>query len=163
MKNMHDIKLKQSHNENLVSQFLNHESPAKVFSLMGTALFSMAFCLMVSVTNASFEGTREAIPEPFSEQNVISFLDNTASSYSKFVDFALLKPMNEDLAFYKDVVNWAVENDTDVAIVNALGLESLAQVDAGGVVKSGKVAGAFVSNSNQPSLLDSLYYLLSKK
>jgi hypothetical protein len=141
---MHDIKL--NHKVSFASQALTQESPAKVFSLMAVALSSMAFLLVVSFTNASFEGTRESFPDPFSPENVVSVLDNTAGSYSKFVEVAFVEPFTSDLAMYKENLDWVIDQG-DVAILKAVGLEKYALLDWS--EHQPQVAGAFVSASSQ--------------
>lgn len=140
---MKDIKLNQ--NVSLASHVLTHESPGKVFSLMATALTSMAFLLVVSFTNASFEGTRESFPDPFSPENVVSVLDNAAASYSQFVEVAFVEPLSEDLAMYKENLDWVIDQG-DVAILQAVGLEKYASVSSS---YQPQVAGAFVRASSQ--------------
>ena len=143
---MQDIKLNLNHKVSLASQALTQESPAKVFSLMAVALSSMAFLLVVSFTNASFEGTRESFPDPFSPENVVSVLDNAASSYSQFVEVAFVEPFTSDLAMYKENLDWVIDQG-DVAILKAVGLEKYALLDWS--EHQPQVAGAFVSANSQ--------------
>lgn len=149
---------------NQLETALTHETPGKILGLMLSALASMMFLALISFTNASLEGTRETFPDPFSQNNVVSFVDNMAASYSKFAEATLINPVRQDFAMYKENFDWVMDN-SDVAIVNSLGLQSFASVttkEASVVSHKPQVAGAYIAAQDEYSLLDKLYAAVTK-
>lgn len=163
---------KHKANQDALAEALTRETPGKVFGLLTAAMASLMFLFAVSFTEASFQGTREHFPEPFSSQNVISAIDSAASGYGKFVDAVLVEPFKQDIALYKANIDWIVENDGDLAILRAVGLEELAAVEAFTVpaVQSApnkpRVAGVkikFKPKNSSSGLLDAMYGLVTAK
>ncbi len=70
--------------------FMTQETPAKIFSLLGAAMFSMFLLFAVSATNASFDRTETALPDMFNPSSVMAVLDSISNSYSKFAQANLL-------------------------------------------------------------------------
>ena len=148
---------------------LTEETPGKVVGLLGSALASMAFLFMVTISNASFQGAQVTVPDPFAPQNVVAVLDTVSKGYSNFLDANLFKPAAQEVAFVQDNVNWVIDN-SDQQIVASLGLNALvtAQSSQANAVAP-KVAGAFTSTASSQNYLassdlgvniDSLYRLL---
>ena len=148
---------------------MTEETPGKVMGLLGTALATMAFLFMVTVSNASFQGTQVAVPDPFASQNVVAMLDNVSHSYSDFLAANLFRPFQGDVAMVQDNANWVIDN-SDQQVVAMLGLQALAN-PYGPMPQAAQptVAGAFtdtpstsVVQSDQPQSfsIDSLYYML---
>lgn len=116
---------------------MTQETPGKIFSLLGVAMASMFFLFAVTVSNASFSQVEQPLPDVFGPQHVVSLLDNVSSGYSQFLAENLFAPLHQDLAVYHDNLAWVIDN-SDYAILNALGIEQLAELPA---AKS-QVAGA---------------------
>lgn len=127
-------------NTNLITQALTDETPGKVMALVGTAMFSLAFMLSVSVSNASFTQTYEPVSDPFSMQNVVATIDNVAGSYSSFLATYLFEPAYETYAIHTQNLGWVMEES---GLAYALGFESSSEAPA---ISSGRVAGASTSN-----------------
>jgi hypothetical protein len=111
---------------------LTQETPGKVFSLLGAAMFSMAFLLAVSVSNAGFGGTEQQLPNPFSAQNVVASIDGAANSYSNFLTANLFQPLAVQMDLLKDNAGFIADNS---GLTYALGLSEPEQ---------GQVAGASI-------------------
>ena len=118
---------------------MTQETPAKVVSLLGVALTSMFFLFTVSVTNANFSQTEKSFPDVFNPGNVVAFLDNTASSYSNFIDANLIEPQKQSYAILEYNVNYIID-EAGPSILAFTGLSGLAEVDQSPAVP--KVAGA---------------------
>lgn len=125
---------------------MTQETPAKVLSLLGVAVTAMFFLFAVSSTNASFSGTEYAFPNPFAPEKIVTALDNISSSYSKVADALFLSPVKADLAYYGDTVSWVIDN-SDMAILNVVGLQQLAELPAD--VSEPMVAGAYTESEPQ--------------
>jgi len=104
------------------------ETPTKVMGFLGAALMSMAFLFVVTATDASFAGTKAALPDPFSPQHVVAVLDSAAHGYSGFLATYLFQPAQSDYAYFtgsvKDDSSWVLDN-TDTQIVAMAGLSDL--------------------------------------
>lgn len=136
-------------------KFLTEESPAKVISLLGVALTSMAFLFGVTLTNANFQGTETAVVSPFDPSNVVAMMDNASAGYSNFLQANLFRPAESDFAYLQDTGRWIIGN-SDQQILAYTGLSSLAQVDE---PAAGQVAGAYtdVASSQQYQPADNSY------
>ena len=124
---------------------MTQETPGKIFSLLGVAMAFMAFLFFVSVSDASFSRAR-AVADPFGPASVLGALDNVSNVYGKAADTYLFSPLQDDLAYYQDSLNWVIDN-ADMAILNTLGLGQLAEapVSAGSPALP-KVAGAYTAS-----------------
>jgi hypothetical protein len=122
-------------------KFLIEETPAKVFSLLGVALFSMAFLFSVSTSEASFAKVYNPLPNPFSPENVLAVIDNTAAGYSNFLAQNLIEPAKADYGFYFENVAWIWDN-SKADLAYAVGLDGVGE---SAQTVSGKVAGAYTS------------------
>jgi len=123
------------------SMFFIQETPAKVLSLLGTAMFSMFLLFGVTFTNASFERTENIMPDVFSPANVTAMLDNVSSGYSNFVQQTLLVPLQQDYALAQDNIAFIID-EAGPSILAFTGLEGLAQYDRENSVTP-QVAGAY--------------------
>ncbi len=145
-----------------MSEFLIKETPEKVLSLVGAALFSFAFLFAVSATDASLAGTYASIPDPFSPEKVVAVVDNVAQSYSNFLSANFIQPLAVDYKVYGENLVWLAQQS---GVVKFLGLErsevSLAYKQPVAVLQ-GKVAGAmiFAPRSNSGFSVDDIYGLL---
>lgn len=145
---------------------MTQETPAKVLSLLGVALTSMFFLFTVTVTNANFTQTEKPFPAVFNPDQVVAVLDNTANSYSQFLEANLIEPQKQSFAILQDNVNYVID-EAAPSILAYTGLTQLAEVDSSEAA-SPQVAGA----STQANLstdyqrlrgglsVDSLYGLL---
>lgn len=124
-----------------MNKFLTEETPGKVFALLGTALFSLAFLFAVNVSEASLAKVYNPIPNPFSPQHVVQNIDNAAASYSKFVSQNLVEPAKTDYGWYFQEVAWVWDNSKG-EIAYALGLDGVGKTTEH---VSGQVAGAYTS------------------
>lgn len=129
---------------------MTEETPAKVMSLLGVSLFSLAFLFAISASNASFRGPEVMLPDPFNPQPVVRGLDVVAYNYSQFIHQNLTGPAVASFAFFNqsaaDNLAWMKDQNTDVAIVDILGLQSLTTQPPTpplGRSTPGSVAGAF--------------------
>ena len=143
--------------------FLTQETPAKVFSLLGAAMFSMFLLFGVTLTNASFTGTETTLPDIFAPVNVTASLDNIANSYSKFVYANLLDQASQDYALAADNISFAID-EASPAILHYTGLSQLGQYEHQNKFLA-KVAGAHTekvsySSVNQSLSLDTMYNVL---
>jgi hypothetical protein len=119
----------------IMNKALIHETPAKVFSLLGTALFSLAFMFGVSVSNASFSKMEVPLADPFSPEKVVSVIDQAASSYSNFLAVNFISPLASDYKIYADNLAWIAKEGR---FAYYLGIEGFSGSKA-------KVAGAYTS------------------
>ena len=117
---------------------MTQETPAKVFSLLGTAMFSLLFLFAVSSTNASFTQTENVFPDVFNPEKIVMTLDNISSSYSRFVDVYLVQSGRQSYAIGMDNINYVIE-EASPAILSYTGLQ--ARVDQSSYAP--QVAGAF--------------------
>jgi len=132
-----------------MTQAMTHETPAKVFSLLGVALASLAFLFMVTISDASFEGSMYAIPDPFAPQQVVALLDTTAHGYAMFLNENLFAPAQHDYAIVADNVSWIAGNSRD-GLVAMLGIESTgADTLVAQQPTEGMVAGAYTTQADQ--------------
>src|SRR4051812_12360300 len=95
---------------------MTNETPAKIFSLLGVALTSLAFLFMVTTTDASFSGTSAHVADPFAPEKVMAVLDSVSSSYSHFLAANLVNPAQQDFAVVTDNVSWIASNAKDGAV-----------------------------------------------
>lgn len=126
-----------------MTNFLTQETPAKVMSLVGSALFSLAFLFSVTVTNASFSGVSSEVNlaayDYFGPTKVVAVIDNLSSGYSKFLDANLFLPAQATYAFVADSASYVAENARySIAMQTGWGIES----------QTSQVAGASVSALN---------------
>lgn len=137
---------------------LTRETPSKVFSWLIASLFSMALLFVVSGSDASFEGTRVQLADPFAPANVINVIDRAAADYNRFLSANFLRPLAYDYQIYADNAVWALKES---GLTYALGIDRL--VD-GSLPFQGQVAG--VSTSKQKTYssgglgMNDLYSLL---
>lgn len=123
-----------------MNKVLTQETPAKVISLLGVAIFSLSFLFAVSVTDASFSGTRAPVYNPFSAENVMAVIDQTAASYSQFMDTNFIQPLMADYKVYGENLVFAFKES---GLAYALGVESLMDNPQ---VLQGQVAGAYIAS-----------------
>ncbi len=123
-----------------------NETPAKVLSLLGASMLSLAFLFTVSITNASFDGAQTNIPSPFDPANVLAVLDVASNSYSHFLAANLITPAQQDFALAADNLAWLGSNAEDGAVA-MLGLEGLnpSASEVASAQVQPKVAGAETS------------------
>jgi hypothetical protein len=86
------------------------ETPAKVMTLLCTALASMAFLFLVSATNASFTGAPVSVPNPVNPAKLMTMVDYTAAGYSSFLHQNLFVPVEQSVAMTTDNVSWIASN-----------------------------------------------------
>jgi hypothetical protein len=118
---------------------MTQETPAKVFSLLGAALFSMALLFSVTLSNASFDKVYSPLPDIGSPTQVVSMLDYASNGYSKFVYANLITPAKYTFAFMGDNAAYAAQN-AGSQILQMAGLEGSSQL----VVLRPQVAGASI-------------------
>ena len=140
------------------------ETPEKVLTLLGIALFSLAFLVGVSYTNSSFTKTEVAMPNPFGPTQVMASLNDVATGYKIFLASSPLQPPHVDLSTYK---------------LGYIALLRLNQADASQYASApayqGRVAGAYtyapahtpvapapVAEDNSGFSIDTIYNLLIK-
>jgi len=148
-----------------MKKFLTYESPAKVMSLVGVSLFSMAFLFSVASTDASFSGTYGHISDPFAVGNVVSVIDNASQSYSNFLAVNFIEPIAKDYKIYGENIAWISSQSGLTAFLGLEGINNNPNRFAQGGTSSGEVAGAFTgSNLHKSSGLnvDDLYNVLVK-
>lgn len=124
-----------------MNKALTQETPAKVISLLGVAIFSLSFLFVVSATDASFSGTRAPVYNPFSAENVMALIDRTAASYSQFLDANFIQPLMADYRVYGENLVFAFKES---GLAYALGVEGL--MDNNFQTLQGQVAGAYITN-----------------
>jgi hypothetical protein len=155
-----------------MKEFLTQETPEKVLSLLGAALFSMVFLFIVSATDASLAGVQGRVADPFNPDKIMAVVDSAAVSYSRFWDANLFGPAQADLAFYTDNARWAIDNSSD-SILAITGLSALAQVEyqpgyaePQARLPDEQVAGAYtvfeedMPGDRTPGILDAVYALV---
>lgn len=119
---------------------MTEETPAKVMSLLGTALVSMAFTFAITVSQASFTKVYNPIPDTFAPQNVMAVLDNVSNSYSKAVYANLVEPEAPGYALAADNLAY-IGHEAGSQLLSFVGLGDLAQVNQNLAVQP-QVAGA---------------------
>ncbi|MDE2311477.1 MAG: hypothetical protein KGJ93_00100 [Patescibacteria group bacterium] len=131
---------------------LTTESPGKVIGLLGAAMCSLVFLLAVTLSDASFSGQQQVLPDPFGPQQVMAVLDQASNSYSKLADAYFINPlMNSYSSMYQSAqsaVAFMRESDVDVRIVAMAGLSDLVWQEPTPMahpshLAPGQVAGAF--------------------
>ena len=142
----------------IINSALTQETPGKVMGLLGAAMFSLAFMLSVSLSNASFSGMQQPLPDTFSMENVSTAVDFAAAGYSHFLAVNLFDPARQTYAIYSDNIGWVADNS---GINYALGLDSQSQNKT---VSLERVAGATTYRYTDSSggILDGLYNALIK-
>ena len=125
----------------LPKEFMTQETPVKVLSLLGTAIASLFFLFAVTVSNASFEKMETPFPDTFAPANVMAMLDTTANSYAKFVEVNLVKPGQQDYAFYADNISYLAD-EVGPVLLSVSGLQGLADAQVAAASAPGQVAGA---------------------
>lgn len=147
--------------QNLIEQALTKETPEKVLTLLGTALFSMAFLFSVSVSNASFKGSEIVLPNPFSAENVMSAIDNTANAYSRFANENFIEPLMADYSVYGDNLVYAFKES---GLAYVLGVEKLiGSSENQAEIPTARVAGAYTESRTYKAGsfgINSLYSML---
>lgn len=123
-----------------MEKVLTQETPAKIMSLLGVAVFSLSFLFTVSATDASFSGTRAPVYNPFSTENVVAAIDQAAASYSQFMDTNFIQPLMADYSVYGENLAFAFKES---GLAYALGVESLVGQPQ---VSEGQVAGAYIAS-----------------
>ncbi len=140
-----------------MTQAMTQETPLKVLLLTGTALFSLAFMFAVSATDASFSGTRQALPDPFASASVVAAVDQAAAGYSQFLTANFIEPVASQYSVYADNIAWISQ---EVSSPHAA--QGLAAVPVNAA--EGQVAGDFVNKADQADNvgfgIDQLYSLL---
>jgi hypothetical protein len=134
---------------------MTEETPTKVMGFLGAALMSMAFLFVVTATDASFAGTKSAMPDPFAPQHVVAVIDSAANGYSGFLTAYLFQPAQSDYAYFtgsvKDDSSWVLDN-TDTQIVAMAGLSDLLWQEPTPMAHpsphSGHVAGAYTMRAS---------------
>lgn len=125
-----------------MNQVLTRETPGKVFSLLGVALFSLAFLFTVSSTDASFAGTKAQVYNPFSTENVVAVIDQAAASYSQFLSANFIQPLMADYSVYGENLAFAFKES---GMAYAFGVEGLMDKTQAAPAE-GQVAGAHIVN-----------------
>jgi len=123
-----------------MNQILTQETPGKVMGLMGVALFSLAFLFAVSATDASFSGTTAPVYNPFSTENIVSVLDETAASYTQFMEKNFIQPLMADYSVYGENLSFLFKES---GLAYALGVEGLTLETH---ASEGQVAGAYIAS-----------------
>lgn len=144
------------------------ETPAKVVSLLGAALASLAFLFLVSATDAGFQGTLAQIPDPFSPQEIVAVVDNAAASYSSFLATNLIQPAQADYALAAENISWTASSAKDGALAMIGATPALPENPAPLANRgTGRVAGASTDkpksslrDTQRPGLLDVMYSVL---
>jgi len=146
----------------MTKEYLIEETPEKVMSWLGVALSSLFLLFMVTLTNASFSGMERPIADPFSPAKIMATVDRVSNSYSEFLNAYLFQPAAQDVAFYRDNIHWVIDN-SDMQILSAVGLQSLARVDDESL-SAPRVAGAYTSfyEGGKSLSVDVLYKLLMR-
>ena len=140
-----------------MENFLVEETPEKVMGFLAATMLSMALLFGVTLSNASFNSTETALPDPFSPAKVMSVIDNMAADYSSAL-ISFTQPARDSLALYADQINWITE-EAAAPLATALGFDG---IDAGGSEAGApRVAGAFkIAGSYESVSVDTLYALL---
>lgn len=141
-----------------INSALTNETPGKVLGLLGLSLFTMAFMFSVSITEASFAGTRNPLPEPISSAKAMAVIDNAAASYSQFLTVNFIEPVSEDYKIYGENLSFAFKES---GLAYALGVENLLYGSSSS--EEGQVAGANIVNpeyAQSGSGIDRLYSML---
>jgi hypothetical protein len=100
---------------------MTQETPAKVLSLLGISLVSMAFMFAVTISNASFTQVYNPVPDIFGPSKVVAALDNVSNSYSNFVYAQFVRPEAPEYAMAADNLAFIGQN-AGSQISNFLGL-----------------------------------------
>src|SRR5436190_1114124 len=117
---------------------MTQETPGKVFSLLGAAMFSMFLLFGVSVSNASFNRTEVNVPDLFGPSNVVSVLDNVSNSYSNFLAENLFQPAEQSLAIAQYNINYLID-ESGPSILAITGFDTQVNPES----SAPQVAGAF--------------------
>ncbi len=143
------------------------ETPAKVMSLLGISLVSMAFLFSVTLTDASFQGTHMQLPNPFAPEKVVAMVDTAANSYSSILHAYVIDSGAKDYAMAADNLAWIGSNAKDGAVA-MLGLDQIhqsQQVQMTAVAQAapvqGQVAGAYTNTPYQNHSVFSVDSLMS--
>ncbi len=126
---------------------MTEETPAKVMSLLGVALVSMAFTFAITVSQASFTQIYNPIPDTLSPQNVMAFLDTTSNSFSNAVYKNLVEPEKPGFAMAVDNMSY-IGQEVGPQLLSFVGLSGSAE----GQVSAPQVAGA------STQIVESEYY-----
>lgn len=124
-----------------INSALTNETPGKVLSLLGLSLFTIAFMFSVSITEASFAGTNQPLPEPISSAKAMSVVDHVAASYSNFLTVNFIAPVSADYQLYGENISFAFKES---GLAYALGVENLVYGESSHT--QGQVAGASIVN-----------------
>ena len=133
--------------------FFVQETPGKVMSLLGAAMFSMFLLFGVSLTNANFVNTENSMPDVFAPTNVVSFIDQVSADYSQFV-YTLAAPAEQSYALAADNLSFIID-EASPSILAYTGLTELADIDRVNSVLP-QVAGAYTEQVSYASANDSL-------
>ena len=118
-------------------------------SLVGAALFSMAFLFAVTATDSSFSGTSSSISayDIFAPQKVVAVIDNGAKGYSDFLAANLFGPAQESYALAAENFAYIGDNAAE-PIVAMLKLDGLLTKTQDYGVAHPQVAGAHIEALN---------------
>jgi hypothetical protein len=89
---------------------MTQETPGKIFSLLGVAMFSLTLMFVVTVSDASFDKVYNPLPQIASPTQVVSALDFASNAYSKFIYANLINPAEQQYAFVSDNVGFVADN-----------------------------------------------------
>ncbi len=146
-----------------MNEFLNQETPGKVFALLGTSLLTLAFLFGVSLADASFAGASKPLPDLFGPAKVMAVLDTASNSYSKFVASYIVKPGAQDYGVAADNLSWVFGNAGE-ELGRLLSVRSAARQSRtmlASAAQDGMVAGAATAQLAQGSFnIDSIYRVL---
>ena len=108
-----------------MTKLMTNETPAKVMGLLAVSLSSMFFLFAVCVTNANFNQTQNAFPDPFNPAKVVAMVDNVSNSYSNFLSANLFRPAQNSYAIYQYNLAYVMDNAAP-SIMAMTGLQNYA-------------------------------------
>lgn len=85
--------------------FLTQETPGKVISCAGAAVVSMAVLFAVTVSDASFQGGRNTLPDPFAPAKVITVIDHVSQAYARALS-NFTQPARIAVAIHLEQLDW---------------------------------------------------------
>lgn len=145
---------------------LVQETPAKVLSLLGISLVSMAFTFAITLSQASFTKVYSPLPDPVSPPNVMALLDNVSNSFSKAVYANLVAPQAPGFAMAADNLAF-IGQEAGPQILSLAGLGRLnsqpaqvAQPQVAGASTQAVVSQYYPASSAEGFSINSLYALL---
>jgi len=133
-------------------KIVTQETPGKVLTLLSAAVLSMFLMTAVNISSVTWTGNSgNAIPDPFSVQNVTAFIDQAAWVYSSAVHTFLIDPVKADFGFIPENLAW-IKDNAELTLAVAVGLEDPLPQVSGAPPSQGQVAGAAAYYDNIFSL-----------